>query len=104
MPRAGPRHSTRNASSRSSVSRLRRTSTLSRRSLIDEHFPKIPPGGEEGPASSFRVHYEEHSAAMHLHATDVMRRVADFVPKDSYQWTSSRPNVRSSSWSPEVPR
>ena len=53
--------------------------------LVDEHFPKIPPGERKDPLPSFRVHYEEHSPAMHLHATDVMRRVADFVPKDSYR-------------------
>jgi tRNA(Ser,Leu) C12 N-acetylase TAN1 len=53
--------------------------------LVDEHFPEIPPGERKDPLPSFRVHYEEHSPAMHLHATDVMRRVADFVPKDSYR-------------------
>lgn len=53
--------------------------------LVDEHFPEIPPSERKDQIPSFRVHYEEHSAAMHLHSTDVMRRVADFVPKDSYR-------------------
>ena len=53
--------------------------------IVDGHFPEIPPSERKDPLPSFRVHYEEHSAAMHMHATDVMRRVADFVPKDSYR-------------------
>ena len=31
---------------------------------------------------SFRVHYEEHSAAMHLRKMDVEKKIADMVPSD----------------------
>jgi hypothetical protein len=53
--------------------------------VIEKHFPVIPVSDRPDPLPSFRVSYEEHSAAMHLHGTDVMKRVADLVPKDSYR-------------------
>ena len=50
--------------------------------LVDEHFPEIPPGERKDPLPSFRVHYEEHSAAMHLRKMDVEKKIADMVPSD----------------------
>ena len=84
MPRAGPRRSTRSASSRSSASPRKLTSTLFRRSWSTSTSPRSRPG-EEGPASLVPRALRGAQPGDALHATDVMRRVADFVPKDSYR-------------------
>jgi len=53
--------------------------------VIDEHFPRVKTTDDVKPGHklpTFRVHYEEHSAAMHLHKIDVEKKVADMVPSD----------------------
>mmetsp|Transcript_14671 Transcript_14671/g.63523 ORF Transcript_14671/g.63523 Transcript_14671/m.63523 type:complete len:275 (-) Transcript_14671:124-948(-) len=53
--------------------------------VIDEHFPRVKATDDVKPGHklpTFRVHYEEHSAAMHLHKIDVEKKVADMVPSD----------------------
>ena len=37
------------------------------------------PTASSGHKLPFRVHYEEHSAALHLHKIDVEKKVADMV-------------------------
>ena len=53
--------------------------------IIDEQFPEVPSDKRPDLLPSFSVLYEEHSAAMHLNSLDTAKRVADFVPKDSYR-------------------
>ena len=53
--------------------------------IIDEHFPRVRATDDVKPGHklpTFRVHYEEHSAALHLHKIDVEKKVADMVPSD----------------------
>jgi hypothetical protein len=51
--------------------------------IIDSHFPRVKPGDDlNKKLPSFRVHYEEHSAAMHLRKMDVEKKIADMVPSD----------------------
>mmetsp|Transcript_2183 Transcript_2183/g.8791 ORF Transcript_2183/g.8791 Transcript_2183/m.8791 type:complete len:275 (-) Transcript_2183:158-982(-) len=53
--------------------------------VIDEHFPRVRATDDVEPGRklpTFRVHYEEHSAALHLHKMDVEKKVADMVPSD----------------------
>ena len=53
--------------------------------VIYEHFPRVKTTDDVKPGHklpTFRVHYEEHSAAMHLHKIDVEKKVADMVPSD----------------------
>jgi hypothetical protein len=47
--------------------------------IVEEHFPALAPADRPEPLSSFRVHYEEHSAALHLHKFDVEKMIADMV-------------------------
>ena len=53
--------------------------------IIDEHFPRVRATDDVKPGHklpTFRVHYEEHSAALHLHKIDVEKKVADMVPSE----------------------
>jgi len=57
------------------------------RKIIDKHFPAKPasPRVAGHPVPTFRIHYEEHSPAQHLHSKDVAELVAGMVPAESYK-------------------
>ena len=58
--------------------------TLARK-IVDVHFPPLPVAERKDPLATFRIQYEEHSAALHLHKLDVEKTIADMVPSDSYK-------------------
>jgi tRNA(Ser,Leu) C12 N-acetylase TAN1 len=60
--------------------------------IIAEHFPPVAPLDRPAALPSFRVHYEEHSPAMHLHKMDVEKKIADLVPKESYRVDLENPD------------
>jgi hypothetical protein len=65
--------------------------------IIDEHFPRLDSAAgthrwAHGGFPTFRVHYEEHSPAMHLHAMDVEKKIADMVPKE-YEVNLTNPEL-----------
>ena len=49
------------------------------KSVVETHFPRCPPSERATPLPSFRVHYEEHSPAEHLHKSTVHDLVANWV-------------------------
>ena len=48
-------------------------------SMVETHFPRCPASERATPLPSFRVHYEEHSPAEHLHKSTVHDLVANWV-------------------------
>lgn len=62
------------------------------RKVVDANFPKLDDANRSTPLASFRVRYEEHSPATHLHKADVEKMVADMVPEDSYRVDLEKPD------------
>lgn len=54
--------------------------------ITNKHFPAKPIAPAAGhPLPTYRVHYEEHSPATHMHSKDVAETVAGMVPTDCYK-------------------
>jgi hypothetical protein len=53
--------------------------------VISWHFPELPPEKRKDPLTTFRVHFEEHSPALHLKKLEIAKKIADLVPEDSYK-------------------
>jgi hypothetical protein len=53
--------------------------------VISWHLPELPPEKRKDTLTTFRVHFEEHSPALHLKKLEIAKKIADLVPEDSYK-------------------